>query len=166
MSTRLQVVMSEAELDEIRAAAERRRMTVSAWVRLALREEREVMRRGPAVIREAGVSYGEASDGPSRRVPIEVDVKEDLLEAVRERHHLTSHRAAIEFALRRVAVSPMSKEEAQGMEGSVGRETWRRCAPHPSPFRSVLSGPAALYEPPGIATRSFQLGQVQRNLSA
>ncbi len=76
--------MSEAELDEIRAAAERRRMTVSAWVRLALREEREVMRRGPAVIREAGVSYGEATDGPSWRVPIEVDVKEDLLEAVRQ----------------------------------------------------------------------------------
>ncbi len=54
---------------------------------------------------------------PARRVRIEVDVKEELLEAVRERYHLTSPRAAIEFALRRAAVRPMSKEEALAMEG-------------------------------------------------
>ena len=40
MSTRLQVVVSEAELDEIRDAARRNRVTVSAWVRRALRDAR------------------------------------------------------------------------------------------------------------------------------
>ncbi len=110
--------MSEKELDEIRAAAERRLMTVSAWVRLVLREERERVVRGrTAVVRERGGPYGEEPAGPTRRVRVEMDVKEELLEAVRERYHLTSQRAAVEFALRRAAVRPMSKEEALSMEG-------------------------------------------------
>lgn len=41
MSKRLQVVMSEEEYREIREAAERRRMTVSEWVRRTLRRARE-----------------------------------------------------------------------------------------------------------------------------
>ena len=115
---RLQVIMSEKELDEIRTAAERHRMTVSAWVRLVLREERERAVRGRSTaVRERGTPYGDAPTGPTRRVRIEVDVKEELLEAVRERYHLTSRRAVVEFALRRAAVRPMSKEEALGMEG-------------------------------------------------
>ncbi len=110
--------MSEEELDEIRGAAERRLMTVSAWVRLVLREERARAVRGrSAAVRERGRPYGEAPAGPTRRVRIEVDVKEELLEAVRERYHLTSRRATVEFALRRAAVRPMSKEEALSMEG-------------------------------------------------
>jgi hypothetical protein len=40
MSTRLQVVMDEAELREIRRAANRKKMTVSEWVRTALRAAR------------------------------------------------------------------------------------------------------------------------------
>lgn len=40
MSKRLQVVMSEEEYREIREAAERRRMTVSEWVRRTLRRAR------------------------------------------------------------------------------------------------------------------------------
>jgi Arc/MetJ family transcription regulator len=115
---RLQVVMKEKELDEVRAAAEQRRMTVSAWVRLVLREERERTRRGQApVVREPGKRYGGVRAGPTARVRVELDVKEDLLDAVRTRYHLTSRRAAIEFALRRAAVKPMSKEEALAMEG-------------------------------------------------
>ena len=110
--------MSSRELDEIRATAERRLMTVSAWVRLVLREERERAVRGRATaLREGGGSYGEAPAGPTSRVRLEVDVKEELLEAVRERYHLTSRRATVEFALRRAAVRPMSKEEALAMEG-------------------------------------------------
>ncbi len=110
--------MSSRELDEIRAVAERRLMTVSAWVRLVLREERErALRGGSAAVRERGKPYGEAPAGPTRRVRLEVDVKEELLDAVRERYHLTSQRATVEFALRRAAVRPMSKEEALGMEG-------------------------------------------------
>lgn len=40
MSKRLQVVMSEEEYREIREAAERRRLTVSEWVRRTLRRAR------------------------------------------------------------------------------------------------------------------------------
>lgn len=45
MSKRLQVVLDEEELEEIRSVAERERLTVSEWVRRALREAR---RDGPA----------------------------------------------------------------------------------------------------------------------
>jgi hypothetical protein len=40
MSIRLQVVMEEAELRELKAAARRRGMTVSEWVREAIRAMR------------------------------------------------------------------------------------------------------------------------------
>lgn len=40
MSERLQVVMSDEELDEIRAAAAREGLTVSEWARQALRRAR------------------------------------------------------------------------------------------------------------------------------
>ena len=115
--------MSQKELDEIRAAAERHLLTVSEWVRRVLRNEREraVRGRSTAVLRERGEPYGDAPAappaGPTRRVRIEVEVKEELLEAVRERYHLTSRRAAVEFALRKAAVRPMSKEEALAMQG-------------------------------------------------
>ena len=70
-----------------------------------------------AAVRERGGPYGEPPAGPTRRIRVEVDVREELLEAVRERYHLTSRRATVEFALRRAAVTPMSKEEALRMEG-------------------------------------------------
>jgi Arc/MetJ family transcription regulator len=131
MSTRLQVVMSDEELGEIRAAAERRRMNVSEWVRMVLREERDrEMRGGSSLVAEPPGTYGRprasqapgpSSSSPSPRAHVEVDVKEELLDAVRERYRLPSRRAAIEFALRRVAVRPMSREEALAMQG-VGWE--------------------------------------------
>lgn len=40
MSTRLQVVLDDAEMEEIRLAATKQRMTVSEWVRQALRRAR------------------------------------------------------------------------------------------------------------------------------
>jgi len=40
MSKRLQVILDDAEMKEIRTVARRRRMTVAAWVRQALREAR------------------------------------------------------------------------------------------------------------------------------
>lgn len=40
MSTRLQVILQDSELREIRRAARRQRMTVSEWVRRSLREAR------------------------------------------------------------------------------------------------------------------------------
>jgi len=40
MSTRLQVVLDESELEEIRRVAARKRMTVAEWVRQSLRAAR------------------------------------------------------------------------------------------------------------------------------
>jgi len=40
MSTRLQVILDDRELEEIKVVAERHKMTVSEWVRHALREAR------------------------------------------------------------------------------------------------------------------------------
>jgi len=48
MSIRLQVVMENAELDAIRAAAHERGMTVSEWVRETLREARRKVSDGDA----------------------------------------------------------------------------------------------------------------------
>lgn len=58
MSTRLQVVVQDAELREIRRAARRQGMTLSEWVRRSLREARRaVSTRDPeqklAVLRAA-----------------------------------------------------------------------------------------------------------------
>lgn len=108
---RLQVVVSEAEHDEIRSAAERDRTTVSAWVRRALRQARAAGRRG---------KYAD----PEGRV--QVAVSAGALEAVRARHGFLDRAAAAEYAVRRTAVAPMTKAEALdmqgvGWEGSVAR---------------------------------------------
>ncbi len=50
------------------------------------------------------------------RTNIEID--EELVQRVMERYGLASKRAAVDFALRRVDVLPMSVEEALAMEGS------------------------------------------------
>jgi Arc/MetJ family transcription regulator len=114
---RLQVVVSEEEYREIRAAAERRRLNVSEWVRAALRGARDQEARGRShVVREGSARYGASL--PARRVRIELDLKEDLIESVRELYRLPSASAAVEYALARVAVRPMSKEEALSMEGA------------------------------------------------
>ena len=47
MSKRLQVVLEEEELAEIRRAAEQRQMTVSEWVRRTLREARGLVPSRP-----------------------------------------------------------------------------------------------------------------------
>jgi Arc/MetJ family transcription regulator len=118
MSTRLQVVMSKEELAEAHTAAAHHHMTVSAWVRLVLRRDVERAVRGRAsAVRERTGGYGEAPAGGPQRVRVEMEVKEELLEAVRDRYHLSSPRAAVEFALRRAAVRPMSKDEALAIEG-------------------------------------------------
>ena len=46
MSIRLQVVMSEDELDAVRAAARERGMTVSEWVRETIRDARRKVAGG------------------------------------------------------------------------------------------------------------------------
>ena len=55
MSIRLQVVMEKAELDAIRAVAGERGLTVSEWVREALREARRRVSDGDAERKLAAV---------------------------------------------------------------------------------------------------------------
>ena len=118
MSKRLQVVLSEAELDEIRDAARRNRVTVSAWVRRTLREARErELRGGAAAVREARPQYRapESSDNPF--VTLEVRLPEADLEAIRERYGLRNWPRAVKEAVWRQAIVPMTKEEALAMRG-------------------------------------------------
>jgi hypothetical protein len=118
MSKRLQVVLSEAELDEIRDAARRNRVTVSAWVRRTLREARErELRGGAAAVREARPQCRapESSDNPF--VTLEVRLPEADLEAIRERYGLRNWPRAVKEAVWRQAIVPMTKEEALAMQG-------------------------------------------------
>lgn len=118
MSKRLQVVLSEAELDEIRDAARRNRVTVSAWVRRTLRAARErELRGGAAAVREARAEYP-ASESPGYRlVDLEVTVWEHEVEAVRRRYDLRDWAAAVKEAVCRQSIVPMTKEEALAMRG-------------------------------------------------
>ncbi len=118
MSKRLQVVLSEAELDEIRDAARRNRVTVSAWVRRTLRAARERELRGGAVaVREARPEYRAPESARLRFVSLEVRVLESDVEAVRRRYGLRDWDAAAREAVCRQAVVPMTKEEALAMQG-------------------------------------------------
>ena len=110
--------MSDEEHEEVRQAADRARMTVSEWVRRVLREARDRPIRGPGTVREVPETYGASPSGLSGRVHVEMDLKEDLLEAVRQRYRQPNWRAAVEYALRRAAVSPMTRDEALEMRGA------------------------------------------------
>jgi hypothetical protein len=62
MTTRLQVLFEDAEMDEIRAIASQERTTVAEWVRQSLRHARTQKRvtepgRKLAVVREAAARY-------------------------------------------------------------------------------------------------------------
>ncbi|MBT8338356.1 MAG: hypothetical protein KJO11_17345 [Gemmatimonadetes bacterium] len=124
MSTRLQVVMDDTELEEIRHAAQRARLTTSEWVRRVLREA-----RGPALgaappsdpdaveppsaVHEAHARY---RDEPPSRSPVLVNDR--LLHLVMERYRFPTRHAAVEFALQRAAEPPMTREEMLAMEGT------------------------------------------------
>ena len=112
------MVLSEAELDEIRDAAKRNRVTVSAWVRRTLRAARErELRGGTAAVREARPEYQAAESASLRFVSLEVRVLETDVEAVRRRYGLRNWDAAVREAVCRQAVVPMTKEEALAMQG-------------------------------------------------
>ena len=118
MSKRLQVVLSEAELEEIRDAAKRNRVTVSAWVRRTLREARErELRGGAAAVREARPEYRIPESAHYPFVNLEVRLPEVDLEAVRQRYGLRNWTAAVKEAVLRQAIVPMTKEEALAMQG-------------------------------------------------
>lgn len=112
--------MDEAELGEIRQAAERARLTTSEWVRRILREA-----RGPASAREPDAAGAASSareaparyrDEPPSRSPVLVNDR--LLHLVMERYRFPTRHAAVEFALQRAAEPPMTREEMLAMEGT------------------------------------------------
>lgn len=47
-----------------------------------------------------------------------IDIDEELVSTVMRRYGLTSKRAAVDLALRRLAGEPLSREEALALEGS------------------------------------------------
>lgn len=110
--------MAEVEHEEIRQAAERERLTVSEWVRRTLRDARASHPAGAAVVREPRPVYAGPREGPAHRIRVEMELDEDLLEAVRRRYRQPSWRAAVEYALRRASVTPMGRDEALAMRGS------------------------------------------------
>ena len=118
MSKRLQVVMSDADLEEVRDAARRNNVTVSAWVRRTLRAAAELDRRGGvAAVREARPAYSAIKPEFLRYVTIEVRLLEEDLEAVRRRYNLRDWSAAVKEAVCRQSIVPMTKEEALAMQG-------------------------------------------------
>ena len=98
--------MEDSELDEIRQAADRARLTTSEWVRRVLREARGPAASGPG---EA------AADAPSRSPVL---VNDRLLHLVMERYRFPTRHAAVEFALQRAAEPSMTREEMLSMEGT------------------------------------------------
>ena len=88
MSTRLQVVMEDEELEEVRAAAARARLTTSEWVRLVLREARggrgaRASAAAPARVRAGTEASGVDGYAAASRSPVLVDDR--ILHLVMER---------------------------------------------------------------------------------
>ena len=110
--------MSDADLEEIRDAARRNNVTVSAWVRRSLRDAAGRERRGGAAsVREARPDYSILKPGLLKYVTLEVRVMEHDVEAVRQRYGLRDWKAAAQEAVCRQAIIPMTKEEALAMQG-------------------------------------------------
>jgi Arc/MetJ family transcription regulator len=102
MSKRLQVVMGDAEYDEIQEAADAARLTVSAWVRQQLRDARA----------------GRATPGSASTGDVALHPDPDLVRAVMDRHGLASPTEALDFALRRAADPPLSRSELLALRGA------------------------------------------------
>ena len=104
MSKRLQVVMTEAEHQEVEAAAAAARTTVSEWVRRTLREARRFPEGADsgfmAAVRERTPAYG------------------NLLVQVMEQYGLPDEESAVRFALRRAADPPLGRDQILAMEGT------------------------------------------------
>ncbi len=111
--------MSDADLEEVRDAARRNGVTVSAWVRRTLRQARDRDLRGAATsVRELRPRYDAVKPVLFRYVELEIRVLEHDLEAVRKRYGLGNWKKAAEEAVCRQAIVPMTKEEALAMRGS------------------------------------------------
>lgn len=108
MSKRLQVVMTDGEYAEIEEAAAGARLTVSGWVRGALRAARD----------PAPGSHGAAGGGTTPVAREREPAYGDLLTRVMHRYGLPDAESAVRFALRRAADPPLSRDEILAMEGT------------------------------------------------
>ena len=114
MSKRLQVVMDDAEYQEIQDAAAAERLTASAWVRAVLREAREGSGDASAPSEPPSTPADPSADAdPS------VLTRDDraLIEAVMRRHGFASARDAILYALRRAAEPPLLRQQMLELRG-------------------------------------------------
>ena len=116
MSKRLQVVLSDDEYAEIQAAADRERMTISAWVRRVLRDARAAA--GPVRATESEYGAGE------RGVPLHIDrlpsaLHRRLMERARQSHRTVAGEAThlLERALE--ASEPLSLLELEGLGAAL-----------------------------------------------
>jgi Arc/MetJ family transcription regulator len=116
--------MTEVEYAEVKAAANAERMTVSAWVRRVMRDARRKLgaERGvPSTVREHSARFGAASAHgllEGRRVRTEIRLHPRLLEQVQDLYNLPTPEAAIDYALHRVLIRPMTRHEVLAMEGT------------------------------------------------
>ncbi len=111
-------MMSDADLEEVRDAANRNNVTVSAWVRRTLRAAAGLERRGgAAAVREARPDYSGIKPEFLRYVELQIRVLEHDVEAVRKRYGLRNWKSAAQEAVCRQAIVPMTKEEALAMQG-------------------------------------------------
>jgi Arc/MetJ family transcription regulator len=116
MSKRLQVVMDDAEYNEIQEAADARRLTVSAWVRQTLRTARVSDHEGTD-------DHGRGDGRPSMagiQAPLAENVAPDpaLIRQVMQRHGLATPTEAIDFALRRTAEPALTRGDMLSLRGT------------------------------------------------
>lgn len=52
------------------------------------------------------------------RVRTNIEIEQDYVDRIMKRHGLKTKTAAVDLALKRLAVIPMTREEALGMEGA------------------------------------------------
>lgn len=121
MSKRLQVVLDEAEYADIRAAAERERLTVSEWVRRVLRGARAA---AGGLVREPGAGYASDAGG---EVPLHIgrfpaSLHRKLLERARREHRTVAGEAThlLERALEEA--EPLSLLELEGLGSALWAE--------------------------------------------
>lgn len=95
--------MDDAEYDEIQGAADTRRLTVSAWVRQTLREARA-----------PDASTTQDTLEPQRTAT----PNPELVRQVMHRHGLATPAEALDFALRRAAEPPLSRNDMLSLRGT------------------------------------------------
>jgi len=80
MSKRLQVILSDEEMTEVRASARREQMSVAEWVRRALRSARDAQPRSDAARKLAAIRHAASHSFPTADI-------ETMLEEIETGYH-------------------------------------------------------------------------------